>query len=197
MLHSLVFEAGARFFSLPEDFISKLNSSRQNHQAKSSVPLVVAQSVSIADQGDSAKGRYVPVRKSGNGPWKRPTQEELAITMARVPSKYKKRQFKEGEEVWSPREVVARVLALNHWEDIDGLLNRWLGRFNRKNFPPLISVFSLVPTNLSGSSFFRLLQSICASSQCVVYSLLQEFLLKLAHWNMRFHIDCKPCNHSF
>jgi pentatricopeptide repeat protein len=28
---------------------------------------------------------------------------------------------------------------LNHWDDIDGILNHWMGRFNRKNFPPLIA----------------------------------------------------------
>lgn len=139
MLHSLGFEAGTK----P---ISKLSSLRGDRHVKSRVRLVVAQSVSIGEEGDYPGRHFVPLRRSENGGRKRPTEEELATTMARVPSKYKKRQFKEGEEVWSPREVVGRVLALNHWEDIDGILNSWLGRFNRKNFPALISVLALFPT---------------------------------------------------
>ncbi|VFQ72207.1 unnamed protein product [Cuscuta campestris] len=39
---------------------------------------------------------------------------------------------------WPLSEVVANVMKLNHWEDIDGFLNRWAGRFARKNFPILI-----------------------------------------------------------
>jgi hypothetical protein len=97
---------------------------------------------STADEGDYPGRHSLVLRKSENAR----TKEELATTMARVPYKYKKRQFKEGEEVWSPREIVGRVLALNHWEDIDAVLNRWLGRFNRKNFPALISVFSFMLT---------------------------------------------------
>jgi hypothetical protein len=63
-----------------------------------------------------------------------------AFTMSKVPSRYKKRYKKEeGQEIWSPREVVLQILALNHWDDIDGILNHWMGRFNRKNFPPLIA----------------------------------------------------------
>lgn len=44
---------------------------------------------------------------------------------------------------WPLSEVVANVMKLNHWEDIDGVLNRWAGRFARKNFPVLIRV---IPT---------------------------------------------------
>lgn len=140
MLHSLGLEAGSRLFSLPEEPISKR---RRDRQAKLGVRLVVAQ---FGDEGDYPGRHYVALRRSDNGPRKRPTQEEMATTMARVPGKYKKRHVKEGEEVWSPREVVGRVLALNHWDDIDGVLNCWLGRFNRKNFPALISVLSRMPT---------------------------------------------------
>ncbi|KAF7147465.1 hypothetical protein RHSIM_Rhsim03G0025700 [Rhododendron simsii] len=39
---------------------------------------------------------------------------------------------------WSISEVVQRVLGTKHWQDIEGLLNRWVGRFTRKNFPVLI-----------------------------------------------------------
>jgi len=67
-----------------------------------------------------------------------------AFTISKVPSRYKKRYEKEeGQEMWSPREVVLQILTLNHWDDIDGILNHWMGRFNRKNFPPLIAVSSI------------------------------------------------------
>lgn len=131
MMRGLGFEAGT-------NPVLKLSLSRRGchaSHAKSSIQLVVAKTVAIADEGDYPGRHSLVLRKSENAR----TKEELATTMARVPSKYKKRQFKEGEEVWSPREVVGRVLALNHWEDIDAVLNRWLGRFNRKNFPALIS----------------------------------------------------------
>ncbi|GER25863.1 pentatricopeptide repeat-containing family protein [Striga asiatica] len=39
---------------------------------------------------------------------------------------------------WSISEVVDRITELDHWEDVDGVLNRWAGRFARKNFPVLI-----------------------------------------------------------
>ncbi|KAK2975136.1 hypothetical protein RJ640_010816, partial [Escallonia rubra] len=39
---------------------------------------------------------------------------------------------------WAVSEVAQKISRLNHWEDIDGLLNRWAGRFARKNFPVLI-----------------------------------------------------------
>lgn len=90
---------------------------------------------------------YISIRKDAhpaNGIKQKQTREEMALTMARVPPKYKKRVHKEGQEMWTPRDVVSRVLALNHWDDIDALLNRWLGRFNRRNFLPLISV-SIIP----------------------------------------------------
>lgn len=41
---------------------------------------------------------------------------------------------------WSVSEVVERVLELKHYEDVEGVLNRWVGRFARKNFPFLIKV---------------------------------------------------------
>lgn len=44
---------------------------------------------------------------------------------------------------WDISEVVNKILKLNHWEDVDGLLNRWAGRFARKNFPVLIRVLYL------------------------------------------------------
>lgn len=43
---------------------------------------------------------------------------------------------------WTVSEVVEKVLELKHWEDVQGVLNRWVGRFARKNFPILIKVLS-------------------------------------------------------
>ncbi|XP_047341957.1 pentatricopeptide repeat-containing protein At2g41720 [Impatiens glandulifera] len=39
---------------------------------------------------------------------------------------------------WAISEVVQKILELQKWEDIDGVLNHWIGRFSRKNFPVLI-----------------------------------------------------------
>ncbi|KAK9157317.1 hypothetical protein Scep_003891 [Stephania cephalantha] len=39
---------------------------------------------------------------------------------------------------WAISQVVGKVLELEHWEDVEGVLNRWVGRFARKNFPVLI-----------------------------------------------------------
>lgn len=41
---------------------------------------------------------------------------------------------------WTISEVVERILELNHWDDVEAVLNRWAGRFARKNFPVLIKV---------------------------------------------------------
>jgi hypothetical protein len=41
---------------------------------------------------------------------------------------------------WTVSEVVDSVLSLTLRDDVDGLLNRWIGRFARKNFPFLIKV---------------------------------------------------------
>ncbi|CAI5483188.1 unnamed protein product [Closterium sp. Yama58-4] len=45
-----------------------------------------------------------------------------------------------GEE--SVDRVVERVMRLNFWDDVDGVLNRWSGRKNRKLFLPLIKAVS-------------------------------------------------------
>ncbi|KAK0582912.1 hypothetical protein LWI29_031031 [Acer saccharum] len=39
---------------------------------------------------------------------------------------------------WMISDVVAKVLELKRWEDVEGVLNHWVGRFARKNFPFLI-----------------------------------------------------------
>ncbi|XP_049390515.1 pentatricopeptide repeat-containing protein At2g41720 [Solanum stenotomum] len=39
---------------------------------------------------------------------------------------------------WGVSEVVEKIMKINHWDDIEGVLNCWAGRFARKNFPILI-----------------------------------------------------------
>ncbi|KAF3794191.1 Pentatricopeptide repeat-containing protein [Nymphaea thermarum] len=53
-----------------------------------------------------------------------------------VPKRYRERY--DGEYDWSITEVVSKVLKRNHWEDIEGILNHWIGRFARNNYPLLI-----------------------------------------------------------
>lgn len=43
---------------------------------------------------------------------------------------------------WTLSEVVERITKLKHWEDVEGVLNQWAGRFARKNFPVLMKVIS-------------------------------------------------------
>ncbi|KAI3760634.1 hypothetical protein L1987_51032 [Smallanthus sonchifolius] len=43
---------------------------------------------------------------------------------------------------WAVSELVAKILKLSQHEDIVGLLNRWVGRFVRKNYPILIGEIS-------------------------------------------------------
>lgn len=58
-----------------------------------------------------------------------------------IPKRYRLRV--EGDRFqkdWAVSEVADRVSELDHWDDIEGLLNRWVGRFARKNFPILMKV---------------------------------------------------------
>ncbi|MED6169554.1 hypothetical protein PIB30_022338 [Stylosanthes scabra] len=56
-----------------------------------------------------------------------------------IPSRYRIRVAGDRfQRDWTVSEVVDQVLALTPLDDIEGLLNRWVGRFARKNFPYLI-----------------------------------------------------------
>lgn len=176
MLHPLGFKAETVSFSRLLD--PKLNSSGSNrsaHCVKLNVQIVFAELVPTGDEGDYPGRYYEPLPM----PNRRSTAEHLATTMHKVPAKYKKRQLNANQEVWTPREVVSRVLALNHWEDIDGVLNCWLGRFNRKNFPALISVLLCLISTLTT----------CLSIPCCLWLFLtSSYSLSVGHlWrNSRF-----------
>ncbi|KAH7557229.1 hypothetical protein JRO89_XS11G0079600 [Xanthoceras sorbifolium] len=56
-----------------------------------------------------------------------------------IPRRYRLRV--EGDRFqkdWTVSEIVDKVLELKHCHDVEGLLNRWVGRFARKNFSYLI-----------------------------------------------------------
>lgn len=56
-----------------------------------------------------------------------------------IPKRYRLRV--EGDRFqkdWAISEVVEKILKLNHWDNIESVLNCWVGRFARKNFPVLI-----------------------------------------------------------
>lgn len=58
-----------------------------------------------------------------------------------LPKRYQLRvQGDRFQKDWPISELVSKILKLNQREDIDGLLNRWTGRFSRKNYPILIRV---------------------------------------------------------
>ncbi|KAF9679630.1 hypothetical protein SADUNF_Sadunf06G0034700 [Salix dunnii] len=62
------------------------------------------------------------------------------IRKDQIPQRYRIRvQGDRFQKDWSVSQVVQKVLELDHKsDDVEGLLNRWVGRFSRKNFPLLI-----------------------------------------------------------
>lgn len=63
------------------------------------------------------------------------------LRKADIPKRYRLRV--EGDRFqkdWTVSEVVDQIQELNHWENVEPVLNRWVGRFARKNFPFLIKV---------------------------------------------------------
>lgn len=71
----------------------------------------------------------------------------------RLPARYRLRAA--GSVDWTVTEVAERILRLEHWNDIEGILNRWAGRFARKNFPLLIRVMKLLRCFLSEHSLLH------------------------------------------
>lgn len=63
------------------------------------------------------------------------------LTKQHIPKHHRLRvETERFQKEWAVSDVVDRVYKLRHWDDIEGLLNRWVGRFARKNFPVLIKV---------------------------------------------------------
>ncbi|GKV27597.1 hypothetical protein SLEP1_g36756 [Rubroshorea leprosula] len=61
------------------------------------------------------------------------------LRKADIPKRHRLRvQGDRFQKDWTVSDVVDRILELNHRENVDVVLNRWVGRFARKNFPILI-----------------------------------------------------------
>ncbi|KAF8398350.1 hypothetical protein HHK36_017277 [Tetracentron sinense] len=73
-----------------------------------------------------------------------------------IPKRYLLRVESERfQRDWTISEVVQRILKLNHWNDIEGVLNQWAGRFSRKNFPILIREMTQVGSLEHSVQVFR------------------------------------------
>lgn len=60
-----------------------------------------------------------------------------------IPRRYRlKVEADKFQKDWSITQLVHKIMALTHGDDIQGLLNHWVGRFSRKNYPLLIKVIS-------------------------------------------------------
>ncbi|KAI5059887.1 hypothetical protein GOP47_0024307 [Adiantum capillus-veneris] len=71
----------------------------------------------------------------------------LVPSIKHLPKRFKKK-VKRGRRTkdqndWDISQLVQKILALEPGGDIDGLLNHWTGRFNRKNFPILIQEMTM------------------------------------------------------
>lgn len=72
------------------------------------------------------------------------------LRKADIPRRYRLRVENDRfQKDWSVSEVVDKLMALNRWEEVDGVLNSWVGRFARKNFPVLIRVYMYISINCS------------------------------------------------
>ncbi|KAL5539473.1 hypothetical protein UlMin_042961 [Ulmus minor] len=61
------------------------------------------------------------------------------LRKADIPKRYRLRVERDPfQKDWAVSEVADRVSELHRSEDVEGVLNRWVGRFARKNFPFLI-----------------------------------------------------------
>lgn len=70
------------------------------------------------------------------------SSEVKGIGKDKIPAKYRLRvEGSPRQHDWSVSEVAQRVMRLKKWEDLDGVLNSWAGRFARRNFPLLVKVF--------------------------------------------------------
>ena len=77
---------------------------------------------------------------------------------------------------WSISEVVEKIMALDRFEDIEGVLNRWAGRFARKNFQVLIRVSKLwCLVNLLGLNLYLIIKYSSYSSWICLFQLGSKF----------------------
>lgn len=92
-----------------------------------------------------------------------------------LPKRYRLRiEGDRFQKDWAISDVVQQILKLKHWEDIDGVLNRWAGRFARKNFPLLIRV------SLYLISYFYRFRLSTSFPQCELLNIINNpCLLKL------------------
>lgn len=120
---------------------------------KKRVGIVVGADVALDDSvgGKVKRGREEGVRKywdDGAGKVlfppldlsRMPKRKAEVFVMQQAPKRYRKRWKKKAAIYCSPREIVEQILTMKQWDDIDHVLNHWMGRFNRKNYPPLIRV---------------------------------------------------------
>ncbi|XP_017614848.1 pentatricopeptide repeat-containing protein At2g41720-like [Gossypium arboreum] len=77
--------------------------------------------------------------KSGFVDYDKVSTQVSGLRKAHIPKRYRLRV--EGDRFqkdWTISAVVDRVMELSHWENVEPVLNRWVGRSARKNFPFLI-----------------------------------------------------------
>ncbi|KAJ8437045.1 hypothetical protein Cgig2_025892 [Carnegiea gigantea] len=73
-----------------------------------------------------------------------------------IPRRYKlKVEADRFQKDWSITQVVNKIMTLNHWDDIDGVLNHWVGRFARKNYPVLIKEMTQLGSIEHANHVFR------------------------------------------
>lgn len=74
---------------------------------------------------------------------------------------------------WGVSEVVEKIMKINHWDDIEGVLNCWAGRFARKNFPILIKEITetgLIEHSIHVFNWMKNQKNYCARSD--IYNMM-------------------------
>ncbi|CAI5992987.1 unnamed protein product [Closterium sp. NIES-65] len=102
-----------------------------------------------ADRTNEANGETLGAGGSGSAVRARKEWKAYeGVDRSQLRKRRKGKQIaEEAERGWGVGEesvdrVVERVMRLNFWDDVDGVLNRWSGRKNRKLFLPLIKAVS-------------------------------------------------------
>lgn len=91
-----------------------------------------------------------------------------------IPRRYKlKVEADRFQKDWSITQVVHKIMALTHWDDIDGVLNHWVGRFARKNYPVLIKEMTQLGSIEHANHVFRWMKNqknYCAQNE--IYNMM-------------------------